>query len=298
MFTMMNSARLGVGVEGLAAGEAALQKARTFARERLQGRSVDGGSPSPIIAHPDVRRMLLTMRARVEAMRALLYIVAAAVDLERWAPDARERERGGAFASLLTPVAKAWCTDLGVEIASLGIQVHGGMGYIEETGAAQILRDARIAPIYEGTNGIQAIDLVTRKLPIADGRAMRDLLHDVAETANRLGGHPGWELEGANLTSAGAAVAAATDHLLAAEPSDALAGASSYLAMVGCLVGGWAMARSALVCLGTADLGLAEGFRRAKLTTARFYLGETLPEAAALLPAVTAGARILFEIDP
>jgi hypothetical protein len=127
---------------------------------------------------------------------------------------------------------------------------------------------------------------------------MRDLLHDVAETANRLGGHPGWELEGATLTSAGAAVAAATDHLLAAQPSDALAGASPYLAMVGCLVGGWAMARSALVCLGTADLGLAEDFRRAKLTTARFYLGETLPEAAALLPAVTAGARILFEIDP
>jgi alkylation response protein AidB-like acyl-CoA dehydrogenase len=301
MFTMMNIARLGVGIEGLGAAESAYQRATAFARERLQGRPPGGTGTSPIIAHPDVRRMLLTMRAEVEAMRALLYVVASQVDFEQWAAEPAERERAGTILSLLTPVAKAWCTDLGVEVASLGIQVHGGMGYVEETGAAQILRDARIAPIYEGTNGIQAMDLVMRKLPQADGKGMRDILDEVAATASRLGNETGWELEAAALTSAAAAVAVATDHMLEVlpdHPADALAGASPYLRMVGFTLGGWVMARSALVCMRTPDLAQDEEFRRAKLTIARFYLGQLLPQAGSLLPAATAGAEILFDMEP
>src|SRR5271170_5805660 len=176
MFTMMNSERLLVGVQGVAIAERAYQQARDYARTRVQGHPI--GMPRtkgalPIIYHPDVRRMLLAMRAGIEAMRALTYLAAAAIDAGRAAGDEEKRFRAGRRADLLIPVVKAWCTDLGVEIASLGVQVHGGMGYIEETGAAQHLRDARIAPIYEGTNGIQANDLVARKLPLSDGGAVR-----------------------------------------------------------------------------------------------------------------------------
>ena len=173
MFTMMNNARLNIGVQGVAIAERAYQQARDFARTRIQGRPLDAppdAGPLPIIHHPDVRRMLLSMRAATEAMRGLAYYAAATVDHARRDPDPAERARAQRRADLLIPVVKAWCTDMGVAVASTGVQVHGGMGYIEETGAAQHLRDARIAPIYEGTNGIQANDLVGRKLAPRSGR--------------------------------------------------------------------------------------------------------------------------------
>src|SRR3546814_4023092 len=164
MFTMMNNARLNVGLQGLAIAERAYQQARDYARERVQGQAPDNGGRVAIIRHPDVRRMLLSMKAQIEAMRAFLYDVAGSLDRAKRPEDAAARRAAQARVDLLTPVAKAWCTDLGVELASLAVQVHGGMGFIEETGAAQYYRDARIAPIYEGTNGIQAQDLVARKL--------------------------------------------------------------------------------------------------------------------------------------
>ena len=173
MFTMMNNARIGVAMEGLAISERVYQQALEFAAVRKQGTAIGATSESPIIEHPDVRRMLLTMKAYVEAMRGLLYTCAEAFDRERHAESAEEREAAGDLVALLTPISKAWSTDLGVELSSLGIQVHGGMGYVEETGVAQFYRDSRIAPIYEGTNGIQAIDLVLRKLPLRQGRGGR-----------------------------------------------------------------------------------------------------------------------------
>src|SRR5262245_1551178 len=178
MFTMMNSARLSVGIEGLAIAERAYQQARDYARARIQGRAVDGDSPAPvpIIRHPDVRRMLMTMRGQIEAMRALVAFVAGSVDRARRHPDAAERARHQTIVDLLTPVVKAWCTDTGCDVASTAIQVHGGLGFIESTGVAQHFRDARIAPIYEGTNGIQAVDLVSRKLARDGGAGMRQFI--------------------------------------------------------------------------------------------------------------------------
>jgi alkylation response protein AidB-like acyl-CoA dehydrogenase len=178
MFTMMNLARVGVGMEGVAIGERAYQQALGYARERVQGREIGAESKDSvaIIEHPDVRRMLLTIKANVEAMRSLLYLVAAEGDHHLHADSEERRKLAGDRLSLMTPIVKAWCTDVGVEMASLGVQVHGGMGYIEETGAAQLLRDSRIAPIYEGTNGIQAMDLVLRKVPIDGGAVVSALI--------------------------------------------------------------------------------------------------------------------------
>lgn len=209
MFTMMNAARLNVGMEGVAVAEAAYQKALAYVRERKQGGAL-------IIEHPDVRRMLTTMRAKIQAGRAVCYACAVAADA---GDKARE--------DLLTPLAKAWCTDLGVEVASLGVQIHGGMGFVEEGGAAQFYRDARIAPIYEGTNGIQAIDLYGRKLLSDRGEAMRALIADTRAIASA---HP-------RLASAADALERATDHMLSAVREDALTGASAYLALAGDVAG-------------------------------------------------------------
>src|SRR5690606_5943770 len=188
MFTMMNTARIGVGVEGLAITERAYQKAADYALERIQGREV--GAPatdsSPIVRHPDVRRMLMTMRAYREALRSLIYLTGRYVDEENQGETAEAREAAGEMVALLTPITKAWSTDVGGEMASMGIQVHGGMGFIEETGAAQFDRDSRIAPIYEGTNGIQAIDLVLRKLPMGGGEVVERFLAEVRRVGERL----------------------------------------------------------------------------------------------------------------
>ena len=283
MFTMMNKARLLVGLEGLAVAERAYQQAAVFAADRRQGRRADTepGDQAPIIQHPDVRRMLLDMRARTEAMRGLLLLNAAAADRAAGHPNPDHRLQAQQRAELLTPVSKAWCTDQGVEVASLGIQVHGGMGFIEETGAAQHWRDSRIAPIYEGTNGIQAIDLVGRKLPMADGAPLASLLEDMTGLDK-------------NLDQAVAAVADAARWLGEHPGDDALAGATPFLEMLGLTVGGWVMAQTwdTSRLLESAEPERAD-FWRAKQTSSRFYLDQILPTAPALLSAVTSGAAAL-----
>jgi alkylation response protein AidB-like acyl-CoA dehydrogenase len=284
MFTMMNTARLSVGLEGLSIGERAYQAAIAYANERRQGRAI--GAPatetSLIVEHPDVRRMLLTMKAYVEAMRCLLYTNAVSIDLARHHDDPEVRRSRQELVDLLTPVGKAWSTDLGVELTSLAVQVHGGMGYIEETGVAQYFRDSRIAPIYEGTNGIQAIDLVMRKLPMRGGAVVKEFLATIE--AEAAGNEP--------LLKAVAALRDATDWLLAhmvTEPNDALAGATPYLRMFALVAGGWLMDRSARAA---ERLSLDE-----KIATARFYNEQLLPQVHGLLPAVTAGASPLYQVD-
>jgi 3-(methylsulfanyl)propanoyl-CoA dehydrogenase len=295
MFTMMNKARLSVGVQGLAIAERAYQQAVAYARERRQGRVLgdDNAGASPIVEHADVRRMLLTIRASAEALRAVLYLVAESIDLAEHHHDEAVRAERRDLVELLTPVAKAWGTDLGVELTSLGLQVHGGMGYVEETGAAQLFRDARIGPIYEGTNGIQAIDLVTRKLPMREGRAVCHFLDRLDAIAGDLAA-AGEELAGirARLLDALQTLRAATDWMLAAragEPVVALAAATPSLRLFGLVTGGWLMARQAAAAsrrLATRD---TDGdFLRTKVVTARFYCEQILPQTAGLLAAVTA----------
>ncbi|HVM67741.1 MAG TPA: acyl-CoA dehydrogenase [Acidimicrobiales bacterium] len=294
MFTMMNNARLSVGMQGLAVSEAAYQQAVAYAMERRQGRAVGApaGEASPIVEHPDVRRMLLTMRSTIEAMRGLLYLNAWAIDMERQGADDAARAAGRELADLLTPVSKAWCTDMGMDLSRIATQVHGGMGYIEETGVAQHERDVRIAAIYEGTNGIQAVDLVARKLPMRGGRAMLDLLDHVAGTELP----DGLADVRTALVDAVDAAREATEWLLAhgaSDPNDALAAATPYLRLVGTTLGGWVMARQA----AAAQSGAAtDGYAAAKLATARFYCRELLPQAQGLLAAVTAGAGPLMSV--
>ena len=297
MFTMMNNARLSVGLEGLALGERAYQQAVAYAHERRQGRApgAPAGESSPIVDMPDVRRMLLTMRSQIEALRCLAYLNAESIDLARRHPDESVRVWRQELAELLTPIAKAWSTDIGVEVASLGVQIHGGMGYIEETGVAQHYRDARIAPIYEGTNGIQAMDLIGRKLPMRGGGVMRDLEAEIGRAVEELR-NLGDELAmiGDRLDAGLSALRDATEWLLTdglANPVDALAGATPYLRMCGVVVGGWLLARSAQA----ASRLLADGrgdadFLRQKLVTTRFYVDQVLPQVHGLVPAVTAGA--------
>jgi len=305
MFTMMNTARLSVGLQGLAIAERAYQDALRYAQERRQGRAlgVPAGESSAIVEHPDVRRMLLTMKAYLEAMRVLLYTNAVSIDLARHHQDPAEREARRELVELLTPISKAWCTDLGVELASVGLQVHGGMGYVEETGVAQYLRDSRISPIYEGTNGIQAIDLVMRKVPMRGGGVVADLLAQMEALGTELDA-AGQELAGIQpaLANGVSVLREATDWILSrgpVEPNDALAGATPYLRLSGLIIGGWLMARSALAArqlLRNAS-GPDAVFLQDKISTALFYTDQLLPQAAGLLPAVTAGAEQLFRID-
>src|SRR6266516_4615720 len=245
-------ATLGVGLEGVAVAERATQQALAYARERRQGRAPDAADPgmSPILAHPDVQRMLLLMRASTRAARAICYMTAAAIDRSHRERDEAARERAQERASLLTPVAKAFSTDIGIEVASLGVQVHGGMGFIEETGAAQHYRDARIAAIYEGTNGIQAIDLVTRKLPLSGGAAARAFLQELRGTVAgvRAVNDPALGATAERLGEAIDSLDRATDWLLAelaGRPEAALAGATPYLRLFAVAAGGCALAEEA-----------------------------------------------------
>jgi alkylation response protein AidB-like acyl-CoA dehydrogenase len=301
MFTMMNNARLSVGLEGLALAERAYQMALAYAKERRQGRAPGApkGEQSLIVEHPDVRRMLLTQKACIEAIRGIIYVNAAAIDRANRHPDDATRASAAELADILTPVSKAWGTDLGVELTSLALQVFGGMGYIEETGVAQHFRDARIAPIYEGTNGIQAMDLVGRKLPMRAGAAVGDYLDGIQATIDDLAA-AGDDLASirSSLVDGLDALRTATAWLLAnglAEPLDALAGATPYLRMFSLVTGGWVMARQAAVAsalladASAADKELYEG----KVLTARFFSEQLLPQARGLLPAVTATNRDL-----
>jgi 3-(methylsulfanyl)propanoyl-CoA dehydrogenase len=303
MFTMMNAARLNVGLEGVAIAERAYQQARDFARIRVQGRPLGATGnvePLPIIYHPDVRRMLLWMRTATEAMRALAYYAAATIDRSRNHPEPVVRHAAQRRADLLIPVVKAWCTDLGVAVASTGIQVHGGMGYIEETGAAQHLRDARIAPIYEGTNGIQANDLVGRKLTRDGGEAAAALVAEMRATAAALS-----EARSADLAAIGrplqdglAAVEKATSSLVEAEPAGAAAGSVPYLQLLGTVCAGWLMARMALAAIHRSTATGGDTTRvAAKRRTARFYAEHFLALAPGYLPGVL-GGRTVLDFDP
>ncbi len=290
MFTMMNSARLNVAIQGLAIAERAYQAALDWARQRVQGKALDDPSARPvaIVNHPDVRRMLMDMRAQTEAMRALCYSIGAALDHARLAGDAAAE----AYADLMIPVAKAWCTDQGFAVASTGVQVHGGMGYIEETGAAQHLRDARITMIYEGTNGIQALDLVRRKLQQDDGAAARALVADMRETTQTLAAASLGDIAAA-LSPAVDAVERVTDWMRATwreDPVAAAAGATLYAGMTGFVAGGWLLGKAAVKARMRLEAGAANRpFYEAKIATARFFASQHLAPAAALAsPIMTA----------
>jgi alkylation response protein AidB-like acyl-CoA dehydrogenase len=298
MFTMMNLARVGVGMEGVAIGERAYQQALGYARERVQGREIGAESKDSvaIIEHPDVRRMLLTIKANVEAMRSLLYLVAAEGDHHLHADSEERRKLAGDRLSLMTPIVKAWCTDVGVEMASLGVQVHGGMGYIEETGAAQLLRDSRIAPIYEGTNGIQAMDLVLRKVPIDGGAVVSALIAEMAAELETMTPHDDLAQFREELAVAiqglGETSTWLGERLIEGDLRSALAGATPYLRQFGIVLGGWLMARAAVAAIGSPK-GFEPGFLTEKVSTARFYGEQLLPAANGLVPSVKAGASLL-----
>jgi alkylation response protein AidB-like acyl-CoA dehydrogenase len=306
MFTMMNNARLSVGLEGLALSERAYQDALVYAQERRQGRApgAPAGEASPIIEHPDVRRMLLTMKAYIEAMRALIYLTAERIDVALADPDPAARQAASERVDLLIPLCKAWSTDLSVEVTSLAIQVFGGMGYIEETGVAQHFRDARITPIYEGTNGIQAMDLVGRKLSLRGGGVMADFLDEIRALDGELAA-AGDDLASirANLAEAVAILSETTDWMLergVADVRNALAGATPYLRMCALTTGGWLMARQALAAAG-ARAGDRDGddgsLFEAKITTARFYAEQLLPAVKGLAGPTTAGFDDLYAVD-
>jgi acyl-CoA dehydrogenase len=293
MFTMMNEARLKVGLQGLGIAERAYQQARDFAKERIQGRPLGkkSGERVTIIHHPDVRRMLLTMKAQIEAMRALCYVVSANVDFAHRHPDRKTRSKHQRRVDLLTPVVKGWCTEVAVEIASMGMQVHGGMGYVEETGASQYLRDARIAPIYEGTTGIQASDLVGRKLVADKGAAMGELIEEMREIEQRLGQSDELQLAAVCSAFAGGvdALEQASDAIRGAyaeNPALAMAGSVSYLMLVGYVCGAWQMTRAAELAFEHTGADERDSFYRAKLTVAHFYVTQILPKAQGLLQAI------------
>lgn len=295
MFTLMNNARLQVGLQGLGVAEHAYQQAAAYARTRIQGRAVGAADDraGPIIRHPDVRRMLLSMKAQIEAMRGLIYSAGASLDLAQRHPDTAMRARHQARLDLLTPVVKAWCTDTGIEISSTAIQVHGGAGYIEETGAAQHYRDARIAAIYEGANGVQANDLTFRKLARDRGAAARDFLAETAALDAGLavlaGEHAAAfrRLLAAGRRALDDATAAQLDALHSG-PRRAAAGAAPYLRLFGIVAGGAALARGLIVQarLAPADAGASEP----RVLTARFYADHVLAQAPGLLHAVRDGA--------
>ncbi|MBI4273825.1 MAG: acyl-CoA dehydrogenase [Rhizobiales bacterium] len=296
MFTMMNQMRLAVGVQGVAIAETATQQALAYARERRQGRGVrtTAGQSAPIIAHPDVKRMLLTMRAMTAASRNICYATGVAIDRAHRGKDDKAREAGHARASLLTPVAKAFSTDTGIEVASLGIQVHGGMGYIEETGAAQHYRDARIAAIYEGTNGIQALDLVSRKVPSAAGATVKAYIDELRGIVRDVQGanDPAFGATGARLNDAVDGLDRATHWLLDTlqrNPESALAGASPYLRLFGYAAGGCMLAREALTAKRLPTGNGAEAFN-ARVATARFFAENIAVQSGGLERTVTEGA--------
>ena len=280
MFTMMNAARVAVGVQGVGIAEGAYQHALAYARERRQGRAVwSEERPAAIFDHPDVRRMLVLMKAKIAAARAICLSAGVEADLARLARDEGARRKAELRAQLLTPIAKSWSTDVGVEVASLGVQVHGGMGFIEETGAAQFYRDARIAPIYEGTNGVQAIDLVGRKLVMESGEAVSDLIAEMRTTAAALP-------DPSRLSAGIDALERASAWLAkAAGGADALAGASAYLKLFGDVLGGAMLAK----------LAGAQPDTHGALS--RVYAEQVLIGAGALADAATAGAAALAAVE-
>ena len=304
MFIMMNEARFAVGMEGVALAERAYQQAVEYARDRVQGTElgVRGGGKVSIIHHPDVRRMLLSMKSRTEAMRALAYVVAAANDKAHRHPDEAARAASQAFVDLLIPVVKGWSTENSIEIASTGVQVHGGMGFIEETGAAQHLRDARITTIYEGTTAIQANDLIGRKIARDGGTTVRALIGEMRDAAGALArGDESLKAIGKALADGVNAVETAVGYIVENYGSELKAvhvGAVPFLKLLGIVAGGWQMARAARIASQRLAAGEGDaGFYRAKVVTARFYADHVLPQAAALAHTVTAGSSAALALD-
>jgi len=303
MFTMMNNARLAVGVQGLAIAERAYQQALAFAKTRVQGRpdvksnGANPTGPATIIHHPDVRRMLMTMKAHIEAMRAMAYVTAGAID--HTAKNAAEAAKADkqALVDLLIPIVKSWCTDLGVELASLGVQIHGGMGFIEETGAAQHYRDARILPIYEGTNGIQARDLVSRKVARNGGETVLALVEQMRAFDAELAAAPGDDMAAIRsaVSDGAAALEQATKWVVqhyGSELADVLSGASLYLKLSAYAIGNYLLAKGALAA--SRQLAAREGdaaFLEAKLLTARFFAETLLPQGTSLLGPMQSAGR-------
>ena len=304
MFTMMNNARLSVGLQGLSLTDRSYQQARQYSLDRKQGKAIgaqlEAGDSSPIADHADVRRMLMTMRANAEAMRCVMYANAAAIDFANSSHDETEREYWDAITALLTPISKGWGTDVGVEMTSLGVQTHGGMGYVEETGAAQHWRDVRIAPIYEGTNGIQAADLVFRKLPLGGGQVLEKFISEIGHLAEQL-------LEDDRLCSMGQALLDGKEQFreaavwlggrLAGQPNDAAAGSVPFMRVAGVVVGAYYLARSAQGARQLLDSGEGDSdFLNDKITVASFYAEQILPTVAGLVPTITQGADRFFTI--
>jgi acyl-CoA dehydrogenase len=294
MFTMMNHARLNVGIQGLAISERAYQLARDFAQERIQGEAPGEKGRVTIIHHADVRRMLLVMKSLIEAMRATAYTTAAVVDTIHHSADPEQRVAAAARAALLTPVVKGWMTEVAQELTSLGVQVHGGMGFVEETGAAQHMRDARILPIYEGTTGIQAIDLVGRKILADSGKAIGELLTEMRALDQELAAVDELESIRNGLSSGVDDLAAAVDWLVANAPDDRnVPGAASVnlLMLAGTVIGGWQMARAALAAnRRLADADTDKAFLEAKVITARFYAEQILPRSSGYRQAAMSGS--------
>jgi len=301
MFTMMNNARLAVALQGVSIAERATQQAVAYAMDRRQGKAPGSKTEgiSPIIEHPDVKRMLATMRAYTRASRAICYMLAAEIDRAHLGRSDEERKAGNARASLLTPIAKAFSTDIGNEVASLGVQVHGGMGFVEETGAAQHMRDARIYAIYEGTNGIQAIDLVSRKIGIDGGALVAAEIARMRRIVAEVAGSnvTGFGQTAARLGEAVDALEASTSHLLEAlksDPADAQAGATPYARLFGLALGGTSLAGKALKARGAET---AETVRAEAIGLARFFAENLATAAPGLGASVTSGGKAVVDLD-
>ncbi len=305
MFTMMNHERILAGCQGLALAERAYQRAVEYAREREQGRAFGSDRPkgesSPIIEHADVRRMLLTMKSTIEAMRCLLYTVSKASDLADKHPDADVRASNEARLALMTPIAKLWLSESATEMASLAIQIHGGMGVIEESGVAQLYRDARVISIWEGTSGIQALDLVRRKLPSGGGAVVRDYLDELRALDEELAAAgESFAMLHQNFTAGVRALSDATEYLLErseSDPGGVIAAATPYAQMFSEVTAAGCLARSALVAKRLLAAGSDDATLSGRLVTARFFAEHVLPGAVARMPAITADADVLFAID-
>jgi hypothetical protein len=293
----MNQARLSVGLQGLALGDRAFQQSLQYARDRRQGKApgAPAGENSPIIDHPDVKRMLLTMKTTLEALRRLTYWNAACLDVAAHHPDAGERESAADLAALLTPMSKGWGTDMGVELTGIAVQIHGGMGFVEETGVAQHYRDARITTIYEGTNGIQAIDLVGRKLGLRGGEVVQRHLDSVEALCKTLTAHDDLSGVRSALLETLEATRAATTWLAGrmTNPLDLLSGATPYLRLISTLTAGYLMAESAVIAKDAAS-ELGSQVVADMVTSARFFCEQLMPAANGLVAAVTGDSDLLM----
>jgi len=303
MFTMMNNARLNVGIQGVACAERARQMAMEYARERVQGTAVGATTPGPnaIIEHANVRRMLMTIKSTTEAARAITLLNAKALDLGAHHPDGAQRERYKGLADLLTPLSKAYGSDMGVENASIALQVHGGMGFVEETGIAQIYRDSRINPIYEGTNGVQAMDLVGRKLSMTGGAHWRSFLTEISDFERSLPDRAEFLSLKRNLVDSVVATRQCAEWILASHVDNmrsALAGSAPFLRLFSVTTGCYLLAKGALAARSRLDNGDQDtDFLRAKIITARFYAEQIVPPTIGLKETIMAGDDLFFAIS-